>query len=485
MNKLLIIGLDGFDPDLFEKWDSGLPNLSLIKRKGFYTRLKSVFPPDSVPAWTTIYTGLSPDKHGIIHSIDYLEKNYRKLKFDFHIFKGKTFWDIAGFHEKKVCIINPFLAYPVWPVNGIMVNGPVFVSGENQSYPEDILKRYDIPPLGGIVDFPTKNTLEEFYKKTIKLTLDEARFGLRLLENVSWDLFFISFLTPDRIQHFFWRYCDKNDPTYPSSNKHENKIKEAYILFDKIVGNFLDEIDCSTTVIVLSDHGHGMRCPMCFNIKEYLRRRGFVYTKIGKSMFLNYVIEKLKFYTLNIIYHFELEISGLIKKIPGKRTLKESSYLMQPNKSLVNIPNLNGSNPYGGIELNRKLLDAKGINYEKFRENLIKELKELKTPDGEFVFEYICKREEIYNSAKYFPDILFKLNERYGVSWQLYSPLFSINPTHKKISGGHKQYGVFFAYNYDGKINNSHPTLVDIVPTILQMLDIDIGRFEGKPVISK
>lgn len=333
-----------------------------------------------------------------------------------------------------------------------MVNGPVFVSGENQSYPEDILKRYDIPPLGGIVDFPTKNTLEQFYKKTIKLTLDEARFGLRLLENVSWDLFFISFLTLDRIQHFFWRYCDKNDPTYPSSNKHENKIKEAYILFDKIVGDFLDEIDCSTTIILLSDHGHGMRCPMCFNIKEYL---------------------------------IELEISGLIKKIPGKKTLKESSYLMQPNKSLVNIPNLNGSNPYGGIELNRKLLDAKGINYEKFRENLIKELKELKTPDGEFVFEYICKREEIYNSAKYFPDILFKLNERYGVSWQFYSPLFSINLTHKKISGGHKQYGVFFAYNYNGKVNNYNPSLIDIAPTILHILGIEANKFDGKPVIIK
>ena len=224
---------------------------------------------------------------------------------------------------------------------------------------------------------------------------------------------------------------------------------------------------------------------MCFNIKEYFRRKGFIVTKTGKAKYLNYLIEKIKFYTLNIIYHFELEVSGLIKKIPGKKALKESSYLTQSNKSLVNIPNLNGSNPYGGIELNGKLLDAKGINYEEFRENLIKELKELKTPDGEFVFEYICKREKIYNSSKYFPDIFFKLNERYGVSWQLYSPLFSINPTHKKISGGHKQYGVFFAYNYDGKISNFNPTLIDIAPTALQMLDIDISGFEGKPIIGK
>ena len=90
-----------------------------------------------------------------------------------------------------------------------------------------------------------------------------------------------------------------------------------------------------------------------------------------------------------------------------------------------------------------------------------------------------------FNSSKYFPDILFKLNEKYGVSWQLYSPLFSINPTHKKISGGHKQYGVFFAYNYDGKISNFNPTLIDIAPTALQMLDIDISGFEGKPIIGK
>ena len=150
---------------------------------------------------------------------------------------------------------------------------------------------------------------------------------------------------------------------------------------------------------------------------------------------------------------------------------------------MINIPNLNGSNPYGGIELNKELLKVKGINYEEFRENLIKELKKLKTPDGEFVFEYVCKREEIYSSSKYFPDILFKLNEKYGVSWQLYAPLFSINPTHKKISGGHKQYGVFFAYNYNGKVNNYNPSLIDIVPTILHILGIEINGFNGKPVI--
>ncbi|MCP4761580.1 MAG: hypothetical protein GY870_07345 [archaeon] len=35
--------------------------------------LKSISPPDSIPAWITIFTGKSPAEHGVLDSIDYLD----------------------------------------------------------------------------------------------------------------------------------------------------------------------------------------------------------------------------------------------------------------------------------------------------------------------------------------------------------------------------------------------------------------------------
>jgi Uncharacterized conserved protein len=53
-----------------------------------------------------------------------------------------------------------------------------------------------------------------------------------------WDLFFISFLTLDRVKHFMWRYQDPNDPTYPGPNPFERSIKDFYVLFDTIIGEY-------------------------------------------------------------------------------------------------------------------------------------------------------------------------------------------------------------------------------------------------------
>lgn len=41
--------------------------------------------------------------------------------------------------------------------------------------------------------------------------------------------------------------------------------------------------------------------------------------------------------------------------------------------------------------------------------------------------------------------------------------------------------GVFFVHNYDGKINNYNPSLIDIAPTILYVLGINVSGFKGLP----
>jgi predicted AlkP superfamily phosphohydrolase/phosphomutase len=71
----------------------------------------------------SIYTGLNPAKHGIIHSFDIFESSWKNiLGIDVNAFKGRTFWDKASKCGKKVCILFPFLATPPWNVNGLMMS---------------------------------------------------------------------------------------------------------------------------------------------------------------------------------------------------------------------------------------------------------------------------------------------------------------------------------------------------------------------------
>lgn len=65
--QTLILGLDAFDPILFEQLSASgrLPNLTRYVESGGYARFTVANPPQSEVSWTSIATGLDPGGHGI------------------------------------------------------------------------------------------------------------------------------------------------------------------------------------------------------------------------------------------------------------------------------------------------------------------------------------------------------------------------------------------------------------------------------------
>jgi predicted AlkP superfamily phosphohydrolase/phosphomutase len=78
INRLVIIGLDGMEPSLAEKFMSAgkLPNLSRIKKEGSYARLKTTIPSISPVAWSSFMTGCHPGKHNIFDFLNRDPKTY-------------------------------------------------------------------------------------------------------------------------------------------------------------------------------------------------------------------------------------------------------------------------------------------------------------------------------------------------------------------------------------------------------------------------
>ncbi|MBI5049490.1 MAG: alkaline phosphatase family protein [Nitrospirae bacterium] len=272
MSKVVVIGIDGFDPLLLIKWKEALPNLRSMYKDISEIVIESTFPPDSICAWTSIFTGENPAEHGLMESIDYLSSRKLESREDRSAhFKGKTFWDVAGDNGKDVCVINPFIAYPAWKVNGVMVSGPVFEGGDISAYPDSLLTEYDFPPLGGIVDFPDEKDLGKFINRSKDVTEQLGDVSLRIYKDRSPDLLFVTFLTLDRIKHFLWRFTDKEDAYYPGENPFTDAIKDFYLVFDGIIGRFVKSLPEDTTLLIISDHGHRRRCSKCLNLNEILR----------------------------------------------------------------------------------------------------------------------------------------------------------------------------------------------------------------------
>src|SRR5579862_2780102 len=66
-DRAVILGFDGMDPELADRFmkEGRLPNLSKLRDKGTFSKLRTTFPAISPVAWSTFMTGVNPGKHNI------------------------------------------------------------------------------------------------------------------------------------------------------------------------------------------------------------------------------------------------------------------------------------------------------------------------------------------------------------------------------------------------------------------------------------
>ena len=127
MQKVLLIGIDGADWDIIDPMiEAGrLPNFHRLKEEGAWGRLKSLHPPLTPIVWTSIASGKTKEKHGIL---DFFSTS-RDVK-------AKRIWDILeergytiGLHE-----------YPVtWPpreCSGFII--PDLLARDSSTYPQGL-----------------------------------------------------------------------------------------------------------------------------------------------------------------------------------------------------------------------------------------------------------------------------------------------------------------------------------------------------------
>ena len=474
MSKLLVIGIDGMEPRLVEHWLCHLPNLQQLATRGVLRPIKSVFPPDSLPAWATIYTGTPPGDHGLFETIDYVTGEAGDLPKPDR-FAGQTFWDEAGRRGKRVCVVNAFMAYPVWTVNGVMVSGPVFVSGEAQSHPPGITGGLPKAELGGMVDYPYRWELGRFASRTAAVARQQAALAKTLMANCEWDLFFLCLLTLDRVQHFFWRFHDPSDPAHPGPNPYRRVIFDHYRLMDQIVGELAAAAGPDAAVLVLSDHGHGQRPSRLFHANEWLRRQGYLAAaEQRRSVSPAWLIEKAKSAAFSTATRLAVEdlLYAAARVIPkkGRAALKESSFAVDQERSRAYLGKFGGSSGCGGIVLRPEpdTAEARG----RLTESVQQAFMEVEDPNtGARIVDWIEPRERVVRGrcASNVPDLLFRLNRSHGISRSVFTPLFSNSPTHRRVSGGHTDEGIIIS---DRALSGGTPSSLDeIYEAILAALD--------------
>lgn len=144
--KLVILGFDGMDPDLTERWIKAgmLPHLATLAAQGGVHRLETTPSPESPTAWASFATGMNAGKHNIFGGLARDPRTYAPApamaaweppRFLFNYFPlnrprpmstrgGTSFWVTAGQAGVRPSILTVPMTFPPETVlNGELLSG--------------------------------------------------------------------------------------------------------------------------------------------------------------------------------------------------------------------------------------------------------------------------------------------------------------------------------------------------------------------------
>jgi len=372
--KILLIGLDAADwrilSPLIKK--GKLPNIKGLMNKGAYGYLDCYGKTYTPVVWTSIVTGVGPDKHGIKSFLFSKEGKEEAEPYKSYHRQVPALWNLANTFGKTVGIINWMITYPAERVKGFMISGFSFLNKAQRKrviFPEtkkkdffDCLKKDNLNISKGTHEKIEEKWLQEAREENRILTCLIEKFFPEGLE----ELTAIYSHAPDAIQHYFWKYRlpKKFSPqkwNYDPGNieSYKNVIDDHWIDVDRMIGCIMKKIDNNTTVFIVSDHGSKPSAiPLVYlDLNKLLSKMGYLKFKENSIDF-----SKTTAYWKNaIIWDSTMKVSFNIKGREGMGIIEKKD-LNKIRNTLIR--DFNRINKKRKIFSNFKIRNKNGVDLE-------------------------------------------------------------------------------------------------------------------------
>ena len=119
--RVIVIGMDSCDPDLVEDLirRGKASNFARMRRDGAHGELRSLTPLLSPVVWTTIATGMPPERHGILDFVTVTEEGPRPVSS--RLRQADTVWELVASAGEPVGVVGWLVSWPADPINGFLV----------------------------------------------------------------------------------------------------------------------------------------------------------------------------------------------------------------------------------------------------------------------------------------------------------------------------------------------------------------------------
>ncbi len=250
-----VVGIDGGDWDVLNPLIQAgkLPALAWMKEHGATARLQieSARSPES---WTSIATGQPPAVHGIVQ--DHLNPlgSFSARPDQIEV---KRIWDIAGERGKRSLVVDYWITYPAYPMNGVLV------SRESRgAWPS------------GAEDYAVEPIMPQSHSQDLeRLGLLSRRTGIMkaYMGKGGFDLMLLPFYSLDHALHQLWSEFQVGlQPELLSSldGQTADRVRAGYdivvqtaMLADTLLGHAYHSVGDDGYVLVVSDHGFNRARP--------------------------------------------------------------------------------------------------------------------------------------------------------------------------------------------------------------------------------
>lgn len=472
--KVVLIGLDGADWNVARPLmkQGRLPVLASLVADGASGDMRSLAPMISPALWTTAVTGFGRDDHGIRDFVYKEAGKYAQPIVNSSIRRRLALWNILSELGMSVGVLDWYATWPAEEVNGFIVSDRIRTVEPSQAgvtYPayaalEDIVATDRLPPLPRL---PALERFRERYDelpvglaKGLKEDLHRYRLARSLYRARKPDFFAFYLKGLDAVGHLYWKYHEPGSEVYGSVDaegveRHGSMIADYYELCDQLLGEFLEEVDEDTTVVVISDHG---------------------FRAFGRPESLIFDVDRL-FAILGLL---EFEDPSLVERRSERsvRMTGTKAYVHEGTQ-IVSVfgrrdrpvyLNVVGRDPEGTIEPRR--LDAA-------RREIAHRLRALETDLGTPLFTSIRVNDSPgVEGIVQEPDLHLRVNGEIAFDHKLTIdgrdyPLFdTFLWEYGNISGTHRDLGIFVARgpSIRGGARVDGASLLDVAPTILRVV---------------
>lgn len=507
--RVLLLGLDSADAELIETWaDEGhLPTFARLRAEGAWSRLATTAEVMHVSAWPSLYTGVTPGRHGLYHAYQVRAGSQRIQRTLPQWMAAPPFWKYLDDAGRRCIVLDAFMDAPLPGFGGIQVleYGTWTWFGEPGSTPhrlrQEIVKRfgrYPAPEHTEQVRIPDQLW---FRDTLVAATAVKAKVTRWLLAEHPWDMAFVTFGEPHGAGHYLWHSSDPDYPLQPPGGRRPGTryLRDVYAAVDQAMAEILAEIDDRTMVLVCSGDGMGPNYSGAHLVPELLSRLG-LYTSANvakgegdgaaaprKSLaqtmrgMIPLSVRQSITRCLPRAMRSELSMKWMNSGTDWSRT--QAFCIPNSNEAYIRL-NLNGREPEGMV--------AAGAAYDEVLAGLRHELGGLINPtNGRCCAHAVHLMDETYAGPErqHLPDLSVTWDNDAAVLDQIKAPTAGLIhgvpghavPAH--YTGNHRATAFVLAAGNGVRqgtpIADGH--IIDIAPTILGLLGVDLpAALEGR-----